>query len=121
MALRIVPNKGARSSSQGGMHWRLQQRILLGAPGSAAAACTRGSHQPAPPVATDDFTQFVEPDEQTRFSVEQLRFLARKRRHAAGLGPALPQCATCAGEGIVACHACGGTGVNEQDIEAIMG
>lgn len=52
------------------------------------------------------------------FVPEQLVFLERKRRAAAGLGPLLPEsaiCTHCGGGGQVGCWQCEGTGMNAAD------
>lgn len=49
---------------------------------------------------------------------EQLVFLERKRRAAAGLGPLFPEsaiCKGCGGGGQVGCWQCDGTGMNAED------
>ena len=64
---------------------------------------------------TPQQASFVSEEEQQRFLPEQLEFLERKRRAAAGLGPIMPEactCQSCFGSGSLACHQCNGTGVN---------
>lgn len=49
---------------------------------------------------------------------EQLAFMERKRRAAAGLGPIMPEssyCKKCNGAGLCDCHRCKGSGMNQQD------
>mmetsp|Transcript_12285 Transcript_12285/g.30019 ORF Transcript_12285/g.30019 Transcript_12285/m.30019 type:complete len:203 (+) Transcript_12285:1-609(+) len=73
---------------------------------------------------TFDYNKYLTDADKKQFTVEQLRFLARKRRFKAGEGPAMPEectCATCKGVGIIVCHQCGGTGVNDRNIEQVMG
>lgn len=49
-----------------------------------------------------DVHKYTTSEERANFCVEQLKFLARKRRHAAGEGPAMPEesiCPKCSGSG----------------------
>ncbi|KAL4444971.1 hypothetical protein ABPG77_004021 [Micractinium sp. CCAP 211/92] len=91
----------------------LRQRLRAIPPWERAAQPTATPGQPAPPPGS-----FVSEEERSKFSAEQLEFLERKRRAAAGLGPVMPvgcQCVACSGEGLVACPQCGGSGVNATD------
>lgn len=71
-------------------------------------------------IQSDPSTIATEPtwvteEEEATLSPDQLEFLTRKRRAAAGLGPIMPEtsrCASCAGEGMVECHSCAGSGLN---------
>lgn len=62
--------------------------------------------------------QFVSDEERRLYIPEQLVFLERKRRAAAGLGPVMPDssaCMCCGGSGQTICHQCGGSGMNGKD------
>lgn len=65
----------------------------------------------------DDTVSFTSEEERAMMSADQLAFLVRKRKAAAGLGPVMPEasaCEECGGQGMRACHQCDGTGVNAE-------
>lgn len=98
------------------------------APATAPTSATSKSLSQVPVDAGDDYVSataeglvgksFLTEDEVVGLSPEQVAFLIRKRKAAAGLGPVMPessQCNCCSGIGTRTCHQCHGTGANAID------
>jgi len=88
---------------------------------SSNSYSSRRRSAPPPPKFTQPLSpsqSFVTDLERAAFSAEQVVFLERKRRAAAGLGPLLPPssyCSHCTGSGKCQCPECNGTGMNQYD------
>ena len=108
---RVVPG---RARARPGHPPQPQQ---LGSSGAAARPRVTRQAQ-APPRASPSAVPEPEASELGGgFSADQLAFLERKARVAAGepLEDVMPKCDECDGCGMIVCGVCGGTGKNKED------
>jgi hypothetical protein len=94
------------------VHGALKPGVLPAAAPSSGADLEQ-LHAKAPWEQSGELAPRVTEQEAANLSAEQIAFLDRKRR---GIMPQGSVCGGCGGSGIIVCHRCKGSGVNDHQV-----